>query len=113
MKTRFFVTASLVFLVSTAIFADTKDVRELTEVGKFLERSITYPSSAINKNAEGTVSFTLTKNGENILEYKMLSSDNDMLSSYVVRRIKRLEPRLTKLMEANDEQVFRLTFKLD
>jgi hypothetical protein len=112
MKTRLILAMTMALLTSAAVLADTKDVPRLTETGKILEKSITYPQSARNNLVEGKVSFALKVNEDQTVEYQVLASDSDMLSEYVGRRIQKMESRLVKTMQEGEEQIFRMKFEI-
>jgi hypothetical protein len=112
MKTRLILAMTMALLTSAAVFADTKDVPRLTETGKLLERTISYPQTARNNQVEGNVSFALKVNEDQTVEYQVLASDSDMLADYIGRRVQRMESRLAKTLQEGEEQIFRMKFEI-
>jgi hypothetical protein len=112
MKTRFFYLLAIVFFTATATIAGVKDVETNTPAAKFLEKEIRYPSAAKDLELSGSVYMTITNKDGVRLEFGRIDFDQLTILYDVMRQLKRLEPQLVQLIDADASETFKFRFEL-
>ncbi len=110
MKTRFFSIIGMMILFVATTTAKDNNANAPSPVGELLKNEIKYPVVAKELDISGSVFFVLKSNGKDQMEYTKVIASSEILKKDVEKQLRRLEPRLAKVMDGENEKVFKLKF---
>lgn len=82
------------------------------DLRKIVERTVTYPTLAVEPGTQGTVIVDINVTEEGTLEIGNVSASDEKLKNYVVKRLKTIDPKKLRGVEANKHETYKFLFKV-